>query len=457
MKSQKLSFLSYLLFKWQSQATFIGRSVLPVFLLIRLVTVGAAAQTAWHGDDSDFVCNTQSQGCNLGCLDKLMPVSPMRLWTLQLLLVLAPGLVFLLHLIHLINQENQVRIGGVKVKAHIRRAYLACMASVILVEVGSVLVQFLLYGFQIETRHRCESKPCFHTTDCVVPRAPEKSVFLVTVFAASCISILLCVLEVVYVLWCKPSQEDGAEALQSEPEVEESQSFPVQLLALWNSCAGFLGKTILPVLQLIRLIIVGAAVKPVWDNELKHFVCESMQPGCSQAAFNTIFPFSLYQYWTLQVTLVLAPGLIFFSYLVHLVVTAKKDRAEVEVKGHAGLLRAYVGSLSAVILLEVGFAVGQALVFQRPLSITNFVKAIPCPTTTECHLPKPTEKSVFMAIVLFVSCLSGLLNLVEMGLVLKGWRVEKRQQTNYGGFQMASLVKTEADVKEKDADAKLNI
>ncbi|XP_041834209.1 uncharacterized protein LOC121635192 [Melanotaenia boesemani] len=159
---------------------------------------------------------------------------------------------------------------------------------------------------------------------------------------ASCIFILLCVLEVVYVLWCKPSQEDGAEALQSEPEVEESQSFPVQLLALWNSRAGFLGKTILPVLQLIRLIIVGAAVKPVWDNELKHFVCESMQPGCSQAAFNTIFPFSLYQYWTLQV--------------LRNTTQATKDRAEVEVKGHAGLLRAYVGILSAVTLLEVSFS-----------------------------------------------------------------------------------------------------
>lgn len=112
--------------------------------------------------------------------------------------------------------------------------------------------------------------------------------------------------------------------------------------------SSFPGKTGLPVLQLVRVVVVGAAVQPVWDNELRGFVCNTQQPGCSHVAFNHIFPFSLHQYWTLQVqnnsnqlskyslnnrwqtllclqvVLVLAPGLIFFCYLVHVVIQGKK-------------------------------------------------------------------------------------------------------------------------------------
>ena len=58
----------------------------------------------------------------------------------------------------------------------------------------------------------------------------QKSVNLVVVFAASCVSILLCLLEAVCVLRSKLRQRDGAAALQAWPEGEESQSFPSQLL-----------------------------------------------------------------------------------------------------------------------------------------------------------------------------------------------------------------------------------
>ncbi|XP_026157543.1 uncharacterized protein LOC113127299 isoform X3 [Mastacembelus armatus] len=408
MRSQKLGFLRSLLCKWQSQATLIGKLVLPVLLLIRLVTLGSAVQTAWL-DDDEFTCDTQQPGCTESCYDAFIPLVPTRLWTLQLVLVLAPGLVFLCYLIHLTNQENRVRREDDEVKGHALGVYIACMVSVILVEVGFLVAQSLLYGFSMNVYLLCGAPPCPHRVECTMPSAQQKTVYLLIMFTASCVSVVLSLVELGCVLlrfkpWLR--QPDRAKALQSGSVVEQSQSFLSDLLNLWHSHAGLLGKTILPVLQLIRLVIVGAAVKPVWHNDLKNFVCNSAQPGCSQAAFSLVSAFSLHQYWTLQVVLVLAPGLVFFCYLVHLIIMRKKVNRQV--------LGAYLGLLSAVILLEVGFAVGQALGFGFSLSTTVIAVTSTCSYRINCYVSHATEKSLFMVIMFSVGCLSGLLTLVEM-------------------------------------------
>ncbi|XP_022621247.1 uncharacterized protein LOC111236698 [Seriola dumerili] len=441
MKSQKLGFLSSLLFKWQSQATFVGKAMLPVLLLIRLVTLGAAAQTAWLDDEREFICNSHQPGCDVACFNEAMPLSPARLWTIQLLLVLAPGLVFLCYLIHLTNQEIQVRTRNEEVKGHALGVYLACMAFVILVEVGFIVAQSLLYGFWVDTHYMCRASPCLSGTDCTIPHAWEKTIFLVIMLTASCISLLLSVVELVCVLLrakARHGQPDGAKALQSWSGVEESWSFLSQLLALWHSHAGLLGKTILPVLQLIRLVIIGAAVQPVWHGDLGDFVCNTIHPGCKQAGFNEIFPFSLRNYWTLQVLLVLAPGLIFFCYLIYIIIMKETRSPETWVKGQ--VLGAYLGLLTAVVLVEVGFTVGQALIFGFSLSTTSVISAKPCFSRVECYTSQATEKTVFMVIMLCVACLSSLLTLVEMCMVLKSerpWEKSLYKMSEASGFEMS--------------------
>ncbi|XP_026219118.1 gap junction Cx32.2 protein-like [Anabas testudineus] len=349
MRSEKLGFLSSLLCKWHSQATLIGKSVLPVLLLVRLVILGAAVHMSWLNDEEEFICNTQMPGCKESCYNELTPLAAPRLWTLQLVLVLAPGLVFLFYLIHLTNRENQVRRSDGEVKGHALGAYQTCMASVVLVEVAFVVTQSLLFGFWVHVKYTCESFACSHTVDCFVPHAWQKTAFLFIMFITSCVSLLLSAVELICVLM-RNRQPDGAKALQSGSEVEESPCFLRQLLSLWHSHASVLGKAVLPVLQLVRLVIVGAAVQPVWDTDSSQFVCNSQQPGCSEASFNFVTPFFLHQYWTLQVVLILAPGLIFFCYLVHLIVLGKKSGRGAQVKGH--VLGAYLALLSAVVLLE---------------------------------------------------------------------------------------------------------
>ncbi|KAF3706222.1 Gap junction Cx32.2 protein Connexin-32.2 [Channa argus] len=462
MRSQKLGFLNSVLCKWHSQATLIGKSVLPVLLLIRLVILGAAVHTVWL-DEEEFVCNTQMEGCTVSCYNLLTPLAPARLWTLQLLLVLAPGLVFLCYLIHLTNQENQVRRGDGEVKGHPLGVYQACTASVILVEVGFVVMQSLLHGFWVNEDYSCKAVSCPHSVDCTIPYAWEKTVFLFLMFITSCISLLLNVVELVCVLLCNkrsPGQTDAGNVLQSGSEVKESPCFLRQLVSLWHSHAGLLGKTVLPVLQFIRLVVVVAAVQPVWDNDLRDFFCDTQQPGCSQAGFNHLFPISLYHYWTLQWVLVLAPGLIFFCYLVHLIVLEKQSGPGTQVKGH--VLGAYLALLLAVVLLEVGFAVVQKVVFGFSLSTMHTIMSTPCPSRVECYVSQATEKTVFMVIMFSLACLSGLLTLVELCMVLMTERPWVKQREHKipetSGLQMELNVKDEADTTEQNESyTKLNI
>uniref|UniRef100_A0A669CK85 Gap junction Cx32.2 protein-like n=1 Tax=Oreochromis niloticus TaxID=8128 RepID=A0A669CK85_ORENI len=426
MTNQKLGFLSSVLCKWHAQATLIGKYLLPVLLLIRFVMLGAAVQTAWLNDREEFLCSTQQPGCETACFDAVTPLSLPRLWTLQLVLVLAPGLVFLCYLIHLTNQETQVQRGNDEVKGHTLSVYRACVAFVIVVEVGCIAAQWLLYGFELSTDFSCGRSPCPMRVDCFLPHAWEKTVFLRIMFTASSVSILLNVVEAVCMLRAKLRRTDGGETLQSGSQVEESVLS--RLLALWHSHAGFLGKTVLPVLQLVRIVLVGAAVQPLWSHDLKYFVCDTDQPACSREAYNFAFPFSWHQYWTLQVVFVLAPGLIYFSYLVHLLVTQKQSETGTVIKRQS--LWAYLGFLSAVVLLEVGFAVGQCLKFGLFLPPMFNVAVSPCPHTVDCFLPQPNEKSVFMFIMLVLACLSGLLTLVEMCMVLKTKKPWKKHEDN---------------------------
>lgn len=71
-----------------------GTSVLPVLLIIRLVMLGAAVQTAWLDDEEEFICNSLQPLCKVACFSKAMHLFPARLWTLQVLLFMYYSYIF---------------------------------------------------------------------------------------------------------------------------------------------------------------------------------------------------------------------------------------------------------------------------------------------------------------------------------------------------------------------------
>ncbi|XP_055362765.1 gap junction alpha-3 protein-like isoform X2 [Betta splendens] len=248
-----------------------------------------------------------------------------------------------------------------------------------------------------------------------------------------CCFLLLSAVELICVM-VRNKQQHGADVVQSGSEVTEDPSFLEHLLSLWHCHSSLLGKTSLPVLQLIRVVMVGAAVQPVWDKEFTGFVCDTQQPGCTHAAFSHIFSLSLHQYWTLQC-----------------------DQGA-QVKGH--VLRAYLGLLSAGVLLEVGFALFQAVTFGFYLSNTYKCGMNPCPGQVDCYMSQTTEKSWFIVIMFTVTCLSGLFTLIELCVVLIRARPWNKQQNNKisetSGFQM-DLKEEGATAESNESSSKLNI
>lgn len=86
-----------------------------------------------------------------------------------------------------------------------------------------------------------------------------------------------------------------------------------------------------------------------------------------------------------------------------------------------GLLCTYVISL----LFKTGFEIGFLFLFYKLYDGFNVPRLVkcdmsPCPNTVDCYISKPTEKKVFLYIVVVTSCLCIVLNVIEFSyLILK--------------------------------------
>lgn len=61
------------------------------------------------------------------------------------------------------------------------------------------------------------------------------------------------------------------------------------------------GKTVLPVLLLVRLVILGAAVHTCWQRDADEFMCNTRMPGCDVSCYSDLTPLAAPRLWTLQV------------------------------------------------------------------------------------------------------------------------------------------------------------
>lgn len=91
--------------------------------------------------------------------------------------------------------------GGVLSKCYV---FHVCSRAVL--EVGFVLAQWKLFGFQVSTHFLCSSPPCGQLVDCYVSRPTQKTIFLLFMFCMGVLCILLNVLELNHVGWKKVRQ-----------------------------------------------------------------------------------------------------------------------------------------------------------------------------------------------------------------------------------------------------------
>lgn len=199
-------FLESVLSGVNKYSTAIGRVWLSVVFLFRILVYVAAAEQVWKNEQGDFVCNTRQPGCENACFDHLFPISQVRLWALQLIMVSTPSLLVALHVAYREHREAKRRRKLYRDKGSIDGGlFLTYTASLVFksaMEVGFLLAFYFLYdGFEVPALHRCSQSPCPNTVDCYIAKATEKKVFLYLMGSASILCIALNVAELLYIVW----------------------------------------------------------------------------------------------------------------------------------------------------------------------------------------------------------------------------------------------------------------
>ncbi|KAM9267924.1 gap junction alpha-9 protein [Morus bassanus] len=227
----------------------------------------------------------------------------------------------------------------------------------------------------------------------------------------------------------------------------------------WNFLGGILeevhihstiiGKIWLTILFIFRMLVLGVATEDVWNDEQSEFICNTEQPGCRNVCYDEAFPISLIRYWVLQVIFVSSPSLVYMGHALYRLRALEKERqkkkAQVRVELEStelemtenrkrlerelrqldqrklnkaplrgSLLCTYVIHIFTRSIVEVGFMIGQYLLYGFHLDPLYKCQRDPCPNTVDCFVSRPTEKTVFILFMQSIATVSLLLNILEI-------------------------------------------
>ncbi|XP_072311985.1 gap junction delta-2 protein [Eucyclogobius newberryi] len=247
----------------QQHSTMIGRILLTVVVIFRILIVAIVGETVYEDEQTMFICNTLQPGCNQACYDKAFPISHIRYWVFQIILVCTPSLCFITYSVHQSAKQKDRRYsflypimerdygrdgprklrningilvqhggdgGGGKEEADclevkeipnaprglthgksskvrrqegISRFYIIQVVFRNALEIGFLAGQYFLYGFSVPGIFECDRYPCLKEVECYVSRPTEKTVFLVFMFAVSGICVVLNLAELNHLGWRK--------------------------------------------------------------------------------------------------------------------------------------------------------------------------------------------------------------------------------------------------------------
>lgn len=221
-------FLYMLLDKVQSHSTVIGKIWMRGLFILRTLVLGAGAAIVWGDEQFGLVCNTQQPGCKNMCYDWKFPISHMHFWMIQLIFVSMPMLLHLCHVVHVVHQENNFREGikqqhdnpmttkpkytdaqgHMKIQGILFGSYLTHLFFKIIFEVVFIIGQYYLYDFIMSPHFTCSMFPCPNAVDCYISHPTEKNILSIFMLVVACVSVLLSVMEVFFLLFgrCCPGK-----------------------------------------------------------------------------------------------------------------------------------------------------------------------------------------------------------------------------------------------------------
>nr|XP_014695664.1 gap junction alpha-9 protein [Equus asinus] len=210
-----------------------------------------------------------------------------------------------------------------------------------------------------------------------------------------------------------------------------------------------IGKIWLTILFVFRMLVLGVAAEDVWNDEQSGFICNTEQPGCRNVCYDQAFPISLIRYWVLQVIFVSSPSLVYVGHALYRLRILEKERqrkkaqlrgelegVEFEMPGdrrrleqelyqleqrklnkaplRGTLLCTYVIHIFTRSVVEVGFMIGQYLLYGFHLKPLFKCHGHPCPNIVDCFVSRPTEKTIFLLFMQSIATVSLFLNVLEI-------------------------------------------
>ncbi|NWY74151.1 CXD4 protein, partial [Erithacus rubecula] len=234
------------------------------------------------------------------------------------------------------------------------------------------------------------------------------------------------------------------------------------LIVTLNYNVTIVGKIWLVLIVLLRVAVVVLAGFPLYQDEQERFVCNTLQPGCSNVCYDLFSPISHFRFWLIQTVSVLLPYAAFSIYVLHKVAMymvrmhclgheckSKQGFGEKSPKDVKGLCKseafnrvdcgadnlrvlnfsgAYTAHLFIRTLLEVAFAAVHYFLFGFFVPDRFSCYHSPCTSAVDCYISRPTEKSIMMIFIWGVSSLSFLLSLADLVCALR--RMTARNQKN---------------------------
>lgn len=189
-------FLRDLLTGVNKYSTGIGQIWLAVVFIFRLLVYMVAAEHVWKDEQKEFECNIKQPGCENVCFDHFFPISQIRLWALQLIMVSTPSLLVVLHVAYREGREKRHR-EKLYVSLGMMDGGLWYTSLISLIvktgfEIGFLVLFYKLYdGFSVPFLTKCDLKPCPHTVDCFISRPTEKTIFILFLVITSGLCIVL--------------------------------------------------------------------------------------------------------------------------------------------------------------------------------------------------------------------------------------------------------------------------
>ncbi|CBY31554.1 unnamed protein product [Oikopleura dioica] len=208
--------------KVNQHSTLIGKFWLTFLIIFRtrIVVVSSVGDRVYSDEQSEFKCNTLQIGCTNVCFNMFSPISHIRFWSFQIILVCTPSIVFMVYSLAKISKANETNDSPGKELVQLpakyqiksddddKQAFFQHFAiytmSVVLraaIECAFLLLQYRLFGFRVPELYKCRVDPCPNTVDCYSSRPTEKTIFIHFMFGITLLSMFLNFTELIYLAW----------------------------------------------------------------------------------------------------------------------------------------------------------------------------------------------------------------------------------------------------------------